>query len=88
MMRVCAEYRIYKCVNIRDMTQFWFLVRFRILTLIVYVLGVIPTYSLYTCLRPPSIVLKLPQFSRAQKQDMYVLKVHEGYEYLHKWHEN
>ena len=55
--------------------------------LIVYVLGVIPTYSLYTCLRPPSIVLKLPPvFTRTK--DMYVLKMHERYEYLHKWHEN
>ena len=36
--------------------------------LIVYVLGVIPTYSFYTCFRPPSIVLKLPPvFTRTKR---------------------
>ena len=34
---------------------------------IVYVLAVLSTYSMYTRFRPPSIVLKFPQFSRTRK---------------------
>ena len=39
---------------------------------IVYVLAVLSTYSMYTRFRPPSIVLKFPQFSRKRKIRTYM----------------